>query len=386
MMPGRSLTLIMGLALVAALPAGCNKSPTSPSTALPSNSGPSDGLTTTRIDIAVPQSLPPGESAQLTAIAFFSDESTRDITNEAQWKSGDTSVLSISNTGLATAHRTGNIFVRAAFNGKESSQREILVLPAGTYKVGGFVRDDEVPVPGARVEVTAGPAAGLSTVTPQSLGSGAYTLLGVSGDTEFRITKDGYHPLARTVRVTSHQQINFDLTPAIQRADLSGTYRLTISAAADCSGRPLPEDVSSLRYTAVVAQDLARLTVTLAGANFASDDRRTYNGFQGAIEPSRIWFQLRGADFLEEDPLNDSLPDPNAPFPDVSVQLAPSTFLFVGGLALGSSSPAGFSGTLNGTIETARWVGTGEPRGAIPSNWQRLAACRSTGHEFVLSR
>lgn len=386
MMPNRSLTLIIGLALVAALLAACDKSPTSPSTRLPSNSGPSGGPTTTRIDIAAPESLPPGESAQLTATAFFSDGTDRNVTNEAEWRSGDASVLSISNTGLATAHRTGDIFVRAAFNGKESGQREVLVLPAATYKVGGVVKDGEVPVPGARVEVTAGPAAGLSTLTPSSLGSGSYTLLGVSGDTEFRVTKDGYQPLVRTVRVTSGQQINFDLTPLIPRADLSGTYTLTISAATDCSGRPLPEDVSSQRYTAVVTQDLARFTVTLAGANFARDDRRTYNGFQGVIEPSRIWLQLWGEDFFEEDPLNDSLPDPNAPFPDVSVQLTPSTFLFVGGLAVATSSPAGISGTLNGVIQTARWVGIGEPRGAILSNWQRLAACRSTGHEFVLSR
>jgi hypothetical protein len=377
----------MGVALVAALLAACNKSPTSPSTTLPSDSGPSAGPTPTRIDIVVPQSLPPGESAQLTATAFFSDGSDRNVTNEAAWRSGDTSVLSISNTGLATAHRTGDIFVRAAFNGKESGQREVLVLPAGTYKVGGYVKDGEVPVPGARVEVTAGPATGLFAVTDSSLPSGGtYSLLGVSGDTEFRVTKDGYQPLVRTVRVTSGQQIDFSLTPLIPRADLSGTYTLTISAAADCSGRPLPEDVSSQTYTAVVTQHLAQLTVTLAGANFASDERRTYNGFQGVIEPSRIWFQLRGAEFFEEDPLNDSFPDPNAPFPDVSVQLTPSTFLFVGGLAIATSSPAEISGTLNGTIQTARWVGIGEPRGGIPSNWQGLAACRSTRHEFVLSR
>jgi hypothetical protein len=186
------------------------------------------------------------------------------------------------------------------------------------------------------------------------------------------------------VRVTGHQQINFDLTPAIPRADLSGTYRLTISPAADCRFRP--EDVGSLRYTAVVTQDLARLSVTLAGANFASDDRRTYHGFQGVIAPSRIWFQLCCENYFEEDPLNDSLPNPDAPFPDVSVQLTPSTFLFVGGLAIATSSPAGISGTLNGVIETLQWVGPGPPRPGELKDWRLLARCRSAGHEFVLSR
>jgi hypothetical protein len=284
------------------------------------------------------------------------------------------------------AHRTGDVFVRAAVGTIESGQKEVLVLPVGTYKVGGYVEDGEVPVPEARVEVTGGSAAGLYAVTHPFPSGGSYTLLGVSGDTQFRVTKDGYQPLVRTVRVTGHQQINFDLTPLIPRASLSATYTLIISAAAHCRSM-LPEETRIQTYTAVVTQAVARLTTTLAGANFVGGESRTYNGFEGALEPARVWFQLRGADFYEEDPIGDS--GPGTGYSDVFVQLSPSTFLVVAGLATVAVSAAGLSGTLNGVIETVQWVGAGQPRGGVPhlpKDWRRLASCRAVDHEFVMLR
>ena len=202
----------------------------------------------------------------------------------------------------------------------------------------------------------------------------------------FRVTKDGYQPLVQTIHVTGHQQINFDLTPLIPRANLSATYTLTISAAAHCRSM-LPEEARIQTYTAVLRQDLARLTATLAGASFVGDESRTYNSFGGAVEPARAWFQLRGANFYEEDPTGDS--GPSTTFSDMFVQLSPSTFLVVGGLARVAVSAASLSGNLNGVIETVQWVGAGQPRGEVPhfpKDWQRLASCRAVDHEFVMRR
>ena len=375
---------VIGFVVASALVASCDKTPTSPSVIPPGSL--STAAIVTRIDIDVPESLPPGQSAQLTAAASFSDGSTRNITDEAVWMVGDPSVLSISKSGFAMAHKTGDVFVRAVLGTIESGQKEVLVLPVGTYKVGGYVEDGEVPVPEARVEVTGGSAAGLFAVTRPFPSGGSYTLLGVSGNTQFRITKDGYQPLVQTVHVTGHQQINFDLTPLISRANLSATYTLTISAAARCRSM-LPEEIRIQTYTAVLAQDLARLTTRLAGASFVGDETRTYNSFEGAVEPARAWFQLRGADFYEEDPIGDS--GPGTDFSDVFVQLSPSTFLVVGGLATVAVSAAGLSGNLNGVIETVQWVGAGQPRGGVPQlpkDWRRLASCRAVDHEFVMLR
>jgi Bacterial Ig-like domain (group 2) len=380
------MRLVFGLAVGVALVASCDKAPTSPTVTSPGTTSLSARPSVTRVDVSVPESVPPGQSVQFTAMASFADGSTRNITDEAVWVSGDPSVLSISKTGLAAGHRTGDVFVSAAVGSIKSGQKEVLVLPPGTYKVGGYVEDGEVPVPEARVDVVAGSAAGLFAVTRPFPSGGSYTLLGVGGDTQFRVTKDGYHPLVRTVPVTSHQQINFDLTPLVPRTNLSATYTLTISAAAHCRSA-LPEETRTQKYTAVLTQDLARLTATLTGANSVGDESRMYNSFDGAVEPTRAWFQLRGADFYVEDPLGDSFP--GTTFSDVFVQLTASTFVIVGGLATTVISPAGLSGTLDGVIETVQWVGAGQPRSGtpqLPKNWQRLASCRAVNHEFVISR
>jgi hypothetical protein len=164
----------------------------------------------------------------------------------------------------------------------------------------------------------------------------------------------GYQSLVRTVRVTDHQRINFDLTPLVPRADVSGTYTLTISAAADCRSI-LPEDVRTQTYTAVLTQDGARLTAILAGANFVSDESRTYNSFQGGVEPNRVWFLPRN--FVID--VIDSL---STAFSDVFVQLTSSTFLAVSAWPRGAATTVtavGLSGTLDGAIETVRRIGLG---------------------------
>jgi Bacterial Ig-like domain (group 2) len=372
---------------LAVLLAACDKAPTGPSTST-SSATPITGPTITRVEIVSPGSasvpdttflgpvviVAPGDTVQLAAFALFSDGSRRDVTNEAAWTSTDPRILSISNTGLATAHQTGEIGIRATVNGTEG-HRGVLTLPAGTYKVAGSVEEGEVPVPDARVEVTGGPATGLSSVTRPFPGGGSYTLLGVSGDTQFRVTKDGYQPLVRTLRVADHQRINFELMPLAPRVHVSGTYVLTISASADCRS-VLPEDVRTQTYTAVLTQDGARVTVTLSGANFVRENSRTYNTFDGTVEPNLVRFLPRNfvIDFI------DSL---STSFSDMFVQLTPSTYLAVSAWphgAMTTVSSAGLSGTLHGAIETVQRIGPGA------LDWRIIASCSAPSHEFVFSR
>jgi Big-like domain-containing protein len=381
--PGVAFRISTALSLTAVL-SGCNKAPTTPTTTPPSTA-PGGAPTTMRVGVTGPTVLAAGETAQFAATAHFADGSTRNVTNESVWISANPPVVSISNTGLATAHQTGEAYIRAAYNGGENGQRGVLVLPKATFKVGGYVEEDgEVPVPEARVEVTAGTGAGLSVLTYPFPSGGSYTLLGLSGDTEFRVTKEGYQPLVRTVRVTEQEQrIDFELTPLIPRAVVSGTYTLTITAAAECRSK-LPEAARTRTYTAVVTQDGARLTATLSGADFYSADGNTYNHFVGAVEPKRVLFTLRN--LIIGDPLGDTDPDHTA-FSDVFEQLTPSMFLAVSGMAETTLSPAGVAGTLNNgagwpraEIATVQRIGTG------PLDWQITASCRTTGHQIVVSR
>ena len=94
----------------------------------------------------------------------------------------------------------------------------MIVLPAGTFRLSGIVVESNTPaavLSGARVEVTDGPRAGLSATT---LSNGSYRLYGLSGDTQMRVTRNGFQPLVLNVPVSGHQTQNFDLSPVRPRS------------------------------------------------------------------------------------------------------------------------------------------------------------------------
>jgi hypothetical protein len=206
--------MLLAIALASLLGACDDGPPTRPS---PPPSAPPGPVTITRLELAGPDSLPPGATAQYSAIAHQSDGTTRDVTSSALWRTGNPSVLSISSsTGLATAHARGETVVTTNAGGQFALKPDVIVVPAGTFRLGGIVKDGGVPVIGVRVEVTAGTGQGLATTTtsasPQTpFPNGAYRLYGVSGDTEVRVTRDGYQEQRKKFQVTSHQTLDFDL-------------------------------------------------------------------------------------------------------------------------------------------------------------------------------
>ncbi|MGH9313112.1 MAG: carboxypeptidase-like regulatory domain-containing protein [Vicinamibacterales bacterium] len=353
--------LLTGCAIALALAAllgACDSGPTRPTR----QDGPQNvPVTITRLEIAGPGSVPPGESAQYSAIAHQSDGSTRDVTNGAAWRTGHPSVLTISSTGLATGRERGETFISVSASGRSAVRNDVIVVPAGTYRLAGTVRDAGVAVFGARVEVTTGPAQGLGVTA-----NGAYRLYGVSGDTEVRVTKDGYQEQRKSLQVTSHQTLDFDLILSRPRDEVAGTYTLTVAAAAECRAA-LPEEARIRTYTAVLSQDGPRLTVALEGSKFLVAGGRTLNSFGGTVEPNRVSFKL--SEFYSYYYYY---------LPDVLEELTATTFLAVSGSATTTVSPTGLSGTLNGPIETLQGVGSGR--------FDRVTSCRSTGHQFVLSR
>jgi len=58
-----------------------------------------------------------GVTAQFTANATWTDGTKQDITNSATWASSDTSVASISSSGLAASHATGSVTITASASG-----------------------------------------------------------------------------------------------------------------------------------------------------------------------------------------------------------------------------------------------------------------------------
>jgi hypothetical protein len=77
-------------------------------------------------------SFPKGLSGRLTATAFFSDGTSRDVTAETSFLSSDPAVATVSNVeprGTVTAHAEGNASVAASFSGR-SAGSSVSVSPA----------------------------------------------------------------------------------------------------------------------------------------------------------------------------------------------------------------------------------------------------------------
>jgi hypothetical protein len=313
------------------------------------------------VELVGPQTVPLDETVQFTLMAHLSDGSSRDVTSEARWSGGwaEGRHVSIAGPGLVTGTARGWAQISADFVTPESVRHHaftnVIVLPAGTYQLSGRVKEagsSDGALAGARVEVTTGSGAGQTAVTDWW---GYYFLYGVSGETTLRVTKEGYQPATRTLVVADHQAFDMELPLLRPRADVSGTYTLTITAANHCGTGlgegNLPEEARVRTYTATVRQDGPRLYVTLSG---------DAGGFDGKVESGYLVFNLAWY-------------DGEAPY--VVERLTASTILTVYGSATVTGSANRFAGTFDGRLRVSEGV------------WSdTIAACNSTSHQFVLAR
>lgn len=347
---------------VSVLIGACDDRPTAPS---PQPSPPTAGVTIVDLTISGPNTIAPGETTQFTATARYSDGSSRNVTSEAAWRTGNESVLIVSATGAATARGRGESSIQASFNQRVAVISEVIVVPAGTYRLTGRLTESGSTVTpvNARVDVTAGIGQGLSTTA-----YGGFRLYGVAGDIEIRVTADGYYEERRRLHVASHQQVEVALTLSRPRSEVSGNFTLRVTAAPECRAS-LPAEAITRTYTAVLQQQSSWVNVELGGARFVVNGNRTYNRFGGNIQS--IWVR-----FYIEGPLDFYYASYG---PDVVEQLTDTTFFTMSGVAQSDFSSGGVvAGLLDGLVETVR--------SGVPGRLERIASCRSSRHEFVLTR
>jgi hypothetical protein len=78
----------------------------------------------------------PGNSAQLSAIATYSDQSTKVVTTEVAWSVTDTTVLTVTATGKLAANEPGKTVVIAALSGISGSANvEVVPLQVSAYEL-----------------------------------------------------------------------------------------------------------------------------------------------------------------------------------------------------------------------------------------------------------
>ena len=320
-----------------------------------------------RIEINGPGEIEPGESVQFTATAFKTDNTTENVTAQAIWSPPSTQVLTVSSGGLVTGRARGEQFIQARYQNRTATLR-VLVLPRGTFKLSGNVREGGVGIPDAEVTVLSGTGQGLSV---RSGFNGAYTLYGVAGNLRLEVKRDGYHTREFNLDVRGHQVEGLEIVALQARSDFRGVYGLTITAANCRSGNAsFPEEAKRRVYTATVSQDGGRLTVKLSDANLLLVNGRG-DQFTGFVDVAGgIRFTISDSSFYYYYYYYTGSYD--------IMERMTSQTLVVVGTVTAQGSPARISGTLNGSINVAGTLTT--PLGRF-TNW-----CLSQSHGFEMER
>jgi hypothetical protein len=352
------LTLILGVGFGVA---SCDSGPTQP-TPRPGTNVPQTAAVT-RVEIAGPTSIEPGGSAQLTANAFKSDGSVENVTSQAQWTSSNAAVLRVESPGVFNALSRGEATINARF-GSRSATAQIMVLPAGTFRLTGRISDGSLPLDGVTLTVIEGTGKGLTNVTD---GSGAYALYGVAGRVTLHAKKGGFKNSIEEIDVSRNRELDFEMRFDGERGALTGTYTLQLEATPCVS---LPENTRKRTYTANVQQHGSRVTVKLDGADFIVSNGRG-DHFAGSVgADGKVTFAIGDAYyyfyygyFLGEFDL---------------VERIDSSALLVVGTVNATSTSAGISGVLNGLVALAQ--GTTVPFTRV------TASCVSSSHRFEMRR
>ena len=290
------------------------------------------GVFTQRLELIGPTTVHLGKTAQYRAIAHQSDNTTEDVTSEADWATTHPSVLAVSSTGLAEGRANGEVAVRVLKDRLGATMSGIIVVPEGTFRLRGTVRDEGLPVDAVvRIEDQ---ASGRSEVPAVR---GQYAAFGVAGQARVIAVKDGYRQQPVSVVISDHQQLDLEVVLSRPRTDVSGQYRLSVSASDLCA--TLPEDARVRSYDALVEQSGPALTVTLSGAQFGVERGQTLNRFTGRLESDRAVFNI-----------SKSLYYYYYYTPELLEILAPNRTYTLEGTVVTSVVPSGLNGTMSGAI------------------------------------
>jgi hypothetical protein len=317
-----------------------------------------------RVTVTGPASLRPGETIQLSASALWADGQIRDITNEVEWTSADDHVLSAARGGIITGLNAGEAFVHTRFQGKDYGARVFLVLPPGTVRLSGRVREGDFGVFGALVEAVG--AQGLATTTDWS---GSYTLIGAPAEADIRVTKERFTPIVTNVQLAvasspERRRLDIAMTPLRSAASYAGTYTLELTA--DCpETSSFPAELRHRRYTVLLDDNGDNVVLHLGGADFAVDaSQNTGNLITGNVDEAVA--RLRLGESWDW-----------GVYPDVVERLSDGMVLVVTGLVEAVRTAAGLRGTLDGSFG----IHKEDNIYAAP-----IDSCKSATHQFTLSR
>ena len=244
---------------------------------------------------------------------------------------------------------------------------------SGSIQMRGTVSDTAFrELPGARVEILNGPHAGASAIVDAR---GEFSFRGQFDETtEFRATSAGHLASVRTLQPFCAQcnpnwWINFTLDVVDPPVNVAGTYTLTVVADGMCT--MLPSDARSRTFTATIPHDMTPAPVAGGVVVVPIASPTVLPGWDAigvGVAGDHVGFWL---ETLVE-------------------HLAPTRYLAFTGQAAGPVDTSKmativlpFAGTIEHCVLQAE---TGRYEECWQSQSATRTACRSTHHQFVLTR
>jgi hypothetical protein len=115
-----------------------------------------------------------GESSRCNAFAVFSQTEGLDITGLAEWSTSDSAIASVTSTGLVTPRATGEVAIRASYQGGIGFVTVWAVAGNGLHGISrilaGSVLSLNGALPGVLMEILNGPNAGRRVTTSSNGG------------------------------------------------------------------------------------------------------------------------------------------------------------------------------------------------------------------------
>ncbi len=264
--------------------------------------------TVTGVSVTGAASSPaPGDTAQLSATASFSDGTTQAVTSQAAWATTNASVATVSSSGLATFLSAGEADLKATYRGTTGTSH-VTVSPKGPprFQLSGIIMESGTThlLTGVTVTVADGPDAGRSTLSDSN---GAYTLTNITaGSFTLRLTRTDFEPQTIPVSLTADATLNLTMTLGVNVSGFFGTYNTTLTVAQQSCDFPFtvgPTGTINLNGqsngTGLTVTIVERGTTRTYAGTLRGDG--SFNGTGGgliagiaAITPGRVNHEYRG--------------------------------------------------------------------------------------------
>ena len=300
-----------------------------------------------RLEIVGATAIAPQQTTEVHAFLVRPNGTRVEVTPQVTWTSSDSAVLSVSN-GRVTGGAVGESTLRANLDDLSGSTT-VIVVPPGTFRLAGIVRDaaSTSPVLWAQVQLTTEAGRVLTGTTDQ----GGFRFYGVAGRAQLKIVRSAFLPYEAEIDIPDHLTHNVRLSPI----NINGSYTLTLSPSSRCRSE-LPEAMQTRTYGATIEQVNGSLTVRLHDNSQNHSLVWGYDGFFGTFGETDVIFDVKGIEEMF-----------NGPVPTFTAS----------GIARASISGGHLSGFLDGTMAVQVREG---------ANGIREIACTASDHSVVFSR